>query len=423
LVLPDILPVNFSGREGIIMARIVGRLTARQVANAKPPKGKDRIVIPDGGNLYLQVTRSDDDHFSRSWLFAYQIDHKRRWMGLGATHTVSLAEARDEARELRRLLLKGVDPLDERRKRQQELIAERSRAITFRQVAEQYLALHLDAFGNAKHRGQWVSTLAAYVFPKIGAMTVADIGPADVLRCVEPIWTTKRETADRVRQRVKKILDYAAEREFRSGENPAASITSLPRTKNGKEHHPALAYADMPAFMAELRERETLPARALEFTILTAARTGEILGATWDEFDLDARVWTMPAGRMKAGKEHRVPLCDRTLDILRGLDRFDERVFAFGRIPMAYLLRAMRPGITVHGFRSSFTDWCHEQTAFPKVVIDMALAHAVGDKVEAAYRRGDLFEKRRRLMEAWAKYVTTTPVPISDKVVALAARG
>jgi integrase len=167
----------------------------------------------------------------------------------------------------------------------------------------------------------------------------------------------------------------------------------------------------MPAFMEELRRRETLPARALEFTILTAVRSGETLGATWDEIDLKAKTWVVSASRMKAGKEHRVPLSDRALDILRGLDRYDDKVFAIGKIPMGYLLKAMRPGITVHGFRSSFMDWCHEQTAFPKVAIDMALAHTVSDKVEAAYRRGDLFQKRRALMEAWAKYCSTQPMP------------
>jgi integrase len=384
------------------MARIVGRLKARQVANAKPPKGKDRIDISDGGNLLLQCSRGKEGHIRRSWVFKYEIAGRRHELGLGPTHTVGLAEARDEARTLRQLLLKGIDPLAERRKQQQALMAERAKAVTFRQVAEDYLTLHLDSFQNAKHRQQWRNTLTQYVFPKIGVMTVADIGPADVLRCIEPIWNTKQETASRVRQRIRKVFDYAAERELRTGENPAASITSLPKAKNGKGHHAALPYADLPAFMAELRERDSISARALEFTILTAARSGETLGARQAELDLEARTWTVPAARMKAGKEHRVPLAPRALEILR--ERIGDRVFPIGPLPMGRLLRVMRPGFTTHGFRSTFVDWCHEQTAFPKVVIDMALAHTVGNKVEAAYRRGDLFAKRTKLMAAWADY-------------------
>ena len=211
-----------------------------------------------------------------------------------------------------------------------------------------------------------------------------------------------------------KILDYATARQYRSGDNPAAAITeSLPKGKNGKGRHPAFPFADLPAFMEELRERNSLPARALEFTILTAARTGEVLGATWqEEINLKTRTWTVPGSRMKAGKEHKVPLCDRALEILHGLERFDDdRVFAIGPIPMAYLLKAMRPGVTVHGFRSCFKDWAAERTNYPNIVSEMALAHTIGDKVEKAYRRGDLFEKRRKLMAAWASYCYSKPAP------------
>jgi integrase len=392
------------------MARIVGRLKGRQVANAKPKPGKAWVVIPDGGNLYLQATRGNEGNISRSWLFKYEIAGRRHELGLGALHTVGLADARVKAKALRQQLLDGVDPLLERRKQRQALIAERAKAVTFRDVANAYLDLHLDSFKNAKHRYQWRATLETYVYPKIGHMTVADIGPADVLRCIEPIWNTKRETASRVRQRIKKILDYAAEREFRSGDNPAANITSLPKGDNGRGHHAALPYADLPAFMAQLRARDSLSARALEFTVITCARTGETIGAEWSEFDLKARTWTVPAERMKARKEHRVPLSDRALEILRGLERDGEKPFALSSAAMAELLKGMRPGVTVHGMRSTFMDWSHEQTAFPKVVIDMVLAHTVSDKVEAAYRRGDLFEKRRKLMDAWAKFAATKPV-------------
>jgi integrase len=411
------------------MARIVGRLIGRQVANAKPKRGKDWAVIPDGGNLYLQATRGKEGHISRSWLFKYEIAGRRHEIGLGPLHTISLGEARAKARDLRKQLVDGVDPLMERRKQRQALLAERAKTVTFKQVAEQYLDLHLDSFKNAKHRAQWRSTLETYVHPKIGHMTVADIGPADVLRVVEPIWTVKRETASRVRQRVERILDYATTRELRSGDNPAAHVAeSLPKRTNGKGHHAALPYAELPAFMAELRGRDSLSARALEFTVLTAARTSETIGATgetigteWSEIDLKARIWTIPAERMKAGKEHRVPLCDRAVEILRGLERHGERLFPLSDMAMLELLRGMRPGHTVHGFRSTFMDWAHERTAFPKVVIDMALAHTIGDKVEAAYRRGDLFEKRRKLMQAWGEYcakpapagATVTPISLA----------
>lgn len=405
-------------------ARIVGRLKSRQVANAKPPRGNDRIDIPDGGNLLLQVTRGKGGHIRRSWTFKYELAGARHELGLGPTHTVGLAEARDKARAMRHMLLDGLDPLVERRKRQQALIAERAKAVTFKQVAQAYLDLHLDSFKNAKHRWQWGATLATYAYPKIGTMAVADIGPADVLRCVEPIWNSKRETASRVRQRIERILDYAATRQYRSGDNPAAHVTeSLPKGGNGRGHLAALPYADLSAFMAELRNRDSISARALEFTILTCARTGEIIGAAWSEIDLKARTWTIPAARMKAGKEHKVPLCDRAVEILRGLPRHAEKMFPLSNMAMLELLRGMNPGHTVHGFRSTFMDWAHEQTAFPKVVIDLALAHTIGDKVEAAYRRGDLIKKRRKLMESWGKFCAAKPMPAFNKVATLAARG
>src|SRR6516225_2349599 len=275
-------------------ARIVGRLKSRQIANAKPPRGKDSIDISDGGNLLLQVTRGKGGHIRRSWTFKYELAAKRHELGLGPVHTIGLAEARDRARAMRQM----------------------------------YLDLHLDSFKNTKHRYQWRATLATYVYPKIGAMTVADIGPADVLRCIESIWNTKRETASRVRQRIERILDYAATRQYRSGDNAAAHVTeSLPKGGNGRNHLAALRYAELPAFTAELRARDSIGARALEFTILTAARTGETIGATWDEFDLKAKTWVIDAARMKAGKEHKVPLCDRAVEILRALPRHGARPF------------------------------------------------------------------------------------------------
>src|SRR5262245_30893011 len=316
-------------------ARIVGRLKARHVANAKPPRDKDRVDIPDGGNLLLQVTRGKAGHIRRSWTFKYELAGKRHELGLGPTHTIGLAEARDRARAMRQMLLDDMDPLVERRKRERALIAERAKAVTFKQVAQMYLDLHLDSFKNAKHRYQWRATLATYVYPKIGAMIVADIGPADVLRCIESIWNTKRETASRVRQRIERILDYATARQYRSGDNPAGHVTeSLPKRGSVRSHLAALPYAELPAFMVRLRGRDSVSARALELAILTTARTGVVIGATRDEFDLKAKTWTILAKRMKAGKEHKVPLCDRALQILRELPQHSEKLFPLSNMAM-----------------------------------------------------------------------------------------
>jgi integrase len=252
--------------------------------------------------------------------------------------------------------------------------------------------------------------LATYAYPKIGNMTVADIGPADVLHCIEPIWNTKRETASRVRQRIERILDYATTRQYRTGDNPAAHVTeSLPKSKNGRGHFAALPYSELPVFMAELRERDSLSARALEFCILTAARTSEVIGATKDEIDLKAKTWTVPAGRMKAGREHKVPLCNRAIEILQSLDQRTKNLFPLSNMGMAELLKGMRSGVTVHGMRSAFRDWAAETTNYRNHVVEMALAHTIGDKVEAAYRRGDLFMKRTKLMTAWADFCGKPP--------------
>jgi integrase len=368
----------------------------------------------DQHGLYLQVTANGA---GRSWVYRYTIDGRQRYIGLGPAHTISLAKARELARECRELRLRGIDPLVERQRQKQALIAEQAKAVTFKDVAEAYLDLHLDSFRNPKHRQQWRNTLATYVYTKIGGMTVADIGPADVLKCIEPIWNTKRETTSRVRQRIERILDYATARQYRTGDNPAAHVTeSLPKNKNGRGHFAALPYTELPAFMQELRERDSLSARALEFTILTAARTGEVIGATKDEIDIKTRIWTVPASRMKAGKEHKVPLCNRAIEILQGLDQRTKNLFPLSNMGMAELLKGMRAGGTVHGMRSTFMDWAHECTNYPKVVIDKALAHAVSDKVEAAYRRGDLFAKRTKLMSAWADFCGK-PAVVSSGVV------
>jgi integrase len=384
-------------------------------------------MLPDGGCLLLQASRGKEGHIRRSWIFRYQLDGRRHDVGLGSVNDVGLSDARAKARAMRQQLLAFDDPLDlkrqqaeaKRRERQQRA-AEEAKQKTFEECAGQFLSIHLDSWKNAKHRQQWANTLRDYASPVLGKLCVADIDTPHIVEVLTPIWNSKRETARRVLGRIERILNYAKASGYRSGDNPASwrghLKDLLPGGGNGGGHHAALPYAELPTFMAELRGRDSLSARALEFTILTAARTGETVGATWDEFDLANKLWTIAAGRMKAGREHKVPLCDRALEILKGLPgRRKGRVFPMGNMAMLELLRGMRPGITTHGFRSSFMDWAHECTASPKAVVDKALAHAVGDKVEAAYRRGDLFAKRTKLMQTWASYCSR-PAPAGATV-------
>ena len=409
------------------MPRLVGRLSPKQVQHAKPKDGRPAILLADGGNLYLQATRGADDHVRRSWVFKFEQAGRRREMGLGPFSTIGLAEARQRARELRQMLLDGVDPLDERQKARMAALAERARTVTFRQAAEMYLSLHRDGWRHPKHRQQWENSLARYVYPTLGAMAVADVNSGPVLKIVEPLWSTKTETASRVRGRIELVLDYATASGFRSGDNPARHITaSLPKQARVKrvKHHAALPFADVPAFMAELRgRRESVSAHALEFLILSATRTGKSIGAVWSEIDLKARVWVIPAARTKTNREHRVPLSARAVELLTALPRRGRYVFAAGtrdeplnHTALGGLLKAMRPSTTVHGFRSSFRDWAAESTNYPAIVAEMALSHSVGTSVEKAYRRGDLFAKRRALMNAWARYCAKPVATTGDNV-------
>jgi integrase len=403
----------------MVQRRTVGRLATRQVNNAKPKRGRDAGLLADGGNLYLQVTRGDGDYVRRSWLFRYELGGRRREMGLGALHTRGLKEAREEAKRLRLLLLDGVDPIDNRQKTIESRAVESAKNKTFSEVATAYLKAHRDDWKNPKHAAQWETSLTKDC-KTIAGLPVAAIDTAHILQVLEPIWRKKPETASRTRGRIERVLAYSIVAKYRNREdgNPArwdghleellGSKTKAQKAKHertGKSgHHSALSYKDAPGFMQSLRRLDSLSARALEFTILTAARTAEVIGVTWGEFDLKDQIWTVPAGRMKMGKEHRVPLSDRAMEILRGLKRDGKYVFPLSNMAMLQCLRGLRPGLTVHGFRSCFMDWAHEQTATAKVVIDMALAHSVGDKVEAAYRRGDLFERRKRLMQTWSVY-------------------
>jgi integrase len=416
-----------------MVRRPVGRLATRQVNNAKPKRGLDAGLLADGGNLYLQLTRGNGNHVRRSWLFRYELNGRRREMGLGALHTRGLKEAREEAKRLRLLLLDGIDPLHHRRKTIENRAVELAKDKTFSEVAAAYLKAHRDDWKNPKHAAQWETSLTKDC-KAIADLPVAGIDTAHVLQVLEPIWRKKPESASRTRGRIERVLAYSIVAKYRRREdgNPArwdghleellgskSKAQKAKRAYAGKSgHHPALPYKHMPDFMHSLRRLNSLSARALEFTILTAARTAEVIGMTWNEVDLQERVWVIPSGRMKMGKEHRIALSDRAVQILRGLNRDSKHVFPLSNMAMLQCLRGLWPDLTVHGFRSAFMDWAHEQTATAKVVIDMALAHAIGDKVEAAYRRGDLFERRKRLMQQWSEFcrqsiaadVTITPL-------------
>jgi integrase len=418
------------------MARAIARLTAVEVR--KVPKG----MHADGGGLWLHVNQAG----ARSWIFRFMLRGRAREMGLGPVHTIGLAEARKRAQQCRQQLLEGIDPIEARQARRASARVEAAKAISFKECAEAYIATHQAGWKNPKHAAQWPATLGAYVYPICGDLPVQAIDTALVMKVLEqkigdpaddasaPLWTARPETASRVRGRIECVLDWAAARGYRHGENPArwrghldkllpkkATVAKAKRAAAGKgAHHEALPYAEVPAFMAELRQQNGIAARALEFAILTATRTGEVIGARWDEIDLTERLWTIPAERMKAGKEHRVSLAPAALAIVAEMAQARNGAFVFagdrpfnqrsgGRpisnMAMLMLLRRMGRGdITVHGFRSSFRDWAAERTGFPAEVAEMALAHVVADKLEAAYRRGDLFAKRRQIMEAWAKF-------------------
>jgi integrase len=408
------------------MARGIGKLVAVTLPKLTKPG-----MYGDGGGLYLQVTASG----AKSWIFRFMLHGRAREMGLGPLHTVSLAEAREKARDQRKLLLDGTDPIAAREAKRAEARIAAANTMSFQECAERYIDANKAGWRNAKHAAQWPATLETYAYPVLGALSVQAIDVGLVMKVLEPVWQAKAETASRVRGRMEAVLDWATARGYRQGDNPARWRGHLDKLLPARakiqrvEHHPALPYSGMGAFMADLRGQEGIAARALEFLILTAARTGEVIGARWDEFDLAEKLWTIPAERMKAGREHRVPLSSRTLAILDELGALraygGEWVFPGGRpgrplsnMAMLKVLRRMgRGGLTAHGFRSSFRDWAAERTNFPRDVAEMALAHAVGDKVEAAYRRGDLFQKRRALMDTWAKHAQ--PKTGSATVVAL----
>lgn len=354
----------------------------------------------------------------RSWALRYKIGGVRRDMGLGSFEDVSLANARDAARVARAKIDAGTDPIQDRKAVRSALVASLATALTFSECATKYIQAHEPGWKNAKHAQQWRNTIETYANPVIGRMLVRDVGRSHVMSVLEPIWHTKTETAKRLRGRIESVLDWATTRDYRSGPNPAKwqghleTLLVQPGKIAKTSHHRALPYTEMPAFMKELRKHAGLGAKALEFAILTAARSGEVRAATWDEFDLDEGVWTVPALRMKAGKEHRVPLSKAALAIVTGQQAvsINEYVFPSPRdgilsdMTLSAVLRRMKVNAVPHGFRSTFRDWAAEKTDYPRDAAEMALAHTIPDKVEAAYRRGDLFEKRRKMMQDWERF-------------------
>jgi integrase len=376
------------------MARHINRLSDLKIRALKHGG-----MFNDGDGLYLKVTEAG----SRSWIFRYMQGGKRRDMGLGRYPGVSLAEARQLAKEAYVSIQRGVDPIEDRRAKVSA--GRTSKAVTFAEAAERYIVAHESGWRNAKHRYQWRQTLiAAHAGPILGEMDIAAIDANDILRVLEPIWTAKPDTATRTRGRIEAVLDWAKVRGLRDGENPARwkghlkHLLPARNKQNGIQHYAALPWREMPEFMVQLRAIDAIGARALEFTILTAARTIETLGAQWSEIDFAASVWQVPGERMKAGKEHRVPLTAEALAILGDVPRLQGNPFIFpgakkGRglsnLAMLMTLRRIRPGLTVHGFRSSFRDWAAENTNFPREIGEAALAHTIGNAVERSYRRGD----------------------------------
>lgn len=379
---------------------MAGNLTARRVETAKPGK------YSDGGNLYLIVSPSG----SRKWVLRFTWRGRAKEMGLGSASSVALTDAREKAASARRKIARGLNPIEERK---------RDNGIpTFGEMADLVREALSAGFRSEKHKAQWKTTLETYAAP-LREKPVDTITTDDVLTILKPIWTAKAETASRLRGRIEKVLDAAKAKGFRDSENPARWRGHLDhllpqRPKLTRGHHAAMPYEEVAGFVARLREGGSSAAQALELCILTAARSGEILGMRWDEVDLEKKLWSLPPERMKAGREHRVPLSGRAISILRELNKVKSGQFVFpgqvrnkplSNMAMEMVLRRMKlKGVTVHGFRSSFRDWAGNVSSFPREIVETALAHVIGDKAEQAYRRSDALEKRRKLMDAWATY-------------------
>jgi integrase len=412
-------------------------LTEKTIQKLRKEPGRYRDALVKG--LLLVVNGPN----SAAWTLRFEIAGKEKWMGLGSLRDLSLSAARERARAKRLLLLDGIDPLEAKRAEKAARRADALRSMTFQQAAEAYVEQHGGKW-SAKHTAQWSSSLAAYAYPVIGDLMVQAIDTALVLKVLEQpvqadarypagrLWQARRSSASLLRGRIESVLAWATIRGHRTGDNPARWSKHLsevlPAGEVAQEHMAAMPWADVPEFVAALRTNISVAARCLEFTLLTAARSGEVLGARWDEINLDEAVWTIPASRMKSAREHRVPLAPAVIELLRSLYTQDGNEFVFidgrrgGLAPkvMRRVLIQMGRDVTVHGFRSAFRDWAAERTSYPREVCEMALAHTIGDAVEAAYRRGDLFDKRRRLMQAWSDFCST-PVKATGEIVPLRA--
>ena len=408
------------------MGKQTRKLSALEVGRINEP-GKH----PVGENLYLQVSQSG----TKSWLFRYAVKRKTTWMGLGSTKFITLADARARVIDAQRDLLAGIDPLQKKEKQAESERIEGLKRITFDDCASQFLESHRHSWKNAKHVDQWRNTLSTYASPVLGRILVGDVDTTSVCKVLEPIWHSKTETASRVRGRIERVLSWAAVRGYRSHENPARWRGHLDQILPKRSlvqkpvHFAALPIDELGQFMEKVRACTSISAAALEFAILTATRTSETLEARWSEINFRDRYWLIPSDRMKASKEHKVPLSDRAIEILSKMQVLSQSEFIFpgarpgkplSNMSLLMLIRQLGYQVTTHGFRSTFRDWCSECTNFSHEVIEMALAHTIGNKVEAAYRRGDLFEKRRILMEVWANFCMRAPG--KGVVVSIAAR-
>jgi integrase len=396
------------------MPKRISEMSALAVSRLKDP---GLHFVGGVSGLALQITPNG----ARSWVLRIHVSGKRREMGLGAFPDVTLSQARDKARAQRELLDQGIDPVEHRQAERRANAVSQASTMIFEKAATAYIEAHESTWRNAKHGQQWANTLKTYAYPHIGHLAVGDIELPHILAVLEPIWKTKTETATRLRGRLELVLDWATARGYREGLNPARwrghldKLLPKPSKVAKVEHHAALPVQDLGAFMARLRQQQGMGAKALEFLILTAARSGEVRGATLDEFDLEAGMWTIPAERMKAGKEHRVPLVQAAIDLIKALPMMAGAPYVFhaprggqlSDMTITAVLRRMEVDAVPHGFRSTFRDWAAERTNYPRDMAEMALAHTIGNKVEEAYRRGDMFEKRRRMMADWARFCDT----------------
>lgn len=420
------------------MPKVAAELGPLDVKRLAHPGGKGNVMVSVGGvaGLYLQLAPKG----GRTWILRMLVGGRRRDIGLGGFPTVTLAQARDKAREARDKVERGIDPVEERKAAKARLIEARRKGMLFSEAVDKALAAKLDAFRNEKHRAQWRSTLDTYALPEIGALPVDEIDAAAVLRCLQPIWATKTETATRLRGRIEAVLSWATVAGHRTGDNPARWAGNLkellpaPSKVANESNHPALQLDDAPGWLADLRKREGFPARALEFLALTAARSGEVRGAAWDEIDLDKALWIIPAQRMKMKREHRVPLTAEAVALLKALPKLEGNPLVFpgargGQLSdmalsmlmkrqhtsaaaaggSGYVDRVSKRPAVPHGLRSTFRDWVAERTSYPGEMAEVALAHRISSAVEAAYRRGDMIEKRRQMMADWATFLTVSP--------------